>query len=79
MREISLKRLTHGYAIIIDGKPAHWVQWTPAKEQDLFIYHGLNLEAEIIRAIFEQLERYALTEEEKLELVRLITSTKETS
>lgn len=73
MRSISVQPVDGGKNILIDGQVVT-VRWSPTVSEDLFAYHGLNIEMEIMRSLFKELEPYNLNEEERLELVRLIKS-----
>ena len=82
MRKLAVERAegpNSSYRVLIDGEPTV-VQWSMQAAADLLVYHQINIEAELIHAVLEVLKPYNLSEEERLELVHLLTSTfKETS
>ena len=81
MRKISIDRTgfasgQQGVTIVIDGVSTK-IGWAPEAVADLQTVHGISLEAELLNAVLHELQSYNLTEEERIELVRLLLAVKE--
>ena len=81
MRKISLDETGfasghRGVTIVIDGVSTK-IGWAPEVVADLQTVHGISLEAELLNAVLHELQSYNLTEEERIELVRLLLAVKE--
>ena len=81
MRKISIDRTgfasgQQGVTIVIDGVPTK-IEWASEAAVGLQTMYGVSLEAELLNALMKELQPYNLTEEERIELVRLLLAVKE--